>query len=174
MAYKSSSSSTIVFSSRVSWIVKVHVKMRHASWSVVDDKEKHELINRVRADFVLDWTKENHHEDVVNALANKYNTYNYELYKHYLKYASHEEILAGWKGLAEPHVWEWLCERWASGTFKNLMVERLNEKDSEENVDEVATFVFKEVLGTTMHKGWVTQSFLSPPLHCKRTRHLYV
>ncbi|XP_042964574.1 uncharacterized protein LOC122298782 [Carya illinoinensis] len=37
-----------IFTSRVSWIIRVHADMRHASWSVIDEKEKHELINRVR------------------------------------------------------------------------------------------------------------------------------
>ncbi|KAG2675739.1 hypothetical protein I3760_12G020000 [Carya illinoinensis] len=199
-----------VFSSRVSWIVKVHADMKNASWSVVPDKHKHELINRVRADFILDWTKENHREAVVNALADKYNAYHYELHKHYRKYGSHEEALAGQKSSVEPHVWEWLCSRWASSSFKeqsnrntnnrkkqkvkhtggrksfvrileeksgeapnmiafykethwsrekgkwinaaaehnyNLMIERLNEAESEENGDEAAAEVFKEVLG---------------------------
>ncbi|XP_041011476.1 uncharacterized protein LOC121255265 [Juglans microcarpa x Juglans regia] len=141
-----------VFSSRVSWVVKVHAEIRHASWSAIDDKKKHELINRVRvgsykiypyfelyslqnfifycdkpyviqilvlqADFVLDWTKENHREPVVMALVDKYNAYHYELHKHYLKYASHEEALSGGMSLVEKPVWEWLCERWASSPFK--------------------------------------------------------
>ncbi|KAG6676837.1 hypothetical protein I3842_15G170500 [Carya illinoinensis] len=49
-----------------------HVDMRHASWSYVPRDEKQELIDRVRADFVLDWTRDNHREIVVTHLADKY------------------------------------------------------------------------------------------------------
>ncbi|XP_042986896.1 uncharacterized protein LOC122315171 [Carya illinoinensis] len=76
-------------------------------------------------------------------------------------------------------VWEWLCQRWASGAFKddvtpnlvafykekhwsrqkekfinaivehnyNLVVEKLNEKDPDEEIEEVATSIFKDILG---------------------------
>ncbi|KAG6725763.1 hypothetical protein I3842_02G047500 [Carya illinoinensis] len=117
-----------IFSSRVSWIIRVHAEMRHASWSAIGDKEKHELITRVRGDFELDWTKENHREAVVNALADKYNAYHYELHKHYRKFATHEEALAGRKESVEPHVWEWLCERWASGAFKERSRRNTNNR----------------------------------------------
>ncbi|XP_040994522.1 uncharacterized protein LOC121241018 [Juglans microcarpa x Juglans regia] len=102
--------------------------MRHASWSVVDNKEKHELINRVRGDFILDWSKDNHREAVVNTLADRYNAYHYELHKHYLKYASHEEAVAGRRSSVEPHVWEWLCDRWASGKFKEQSRRNTNNR----------------------------------------------
>ncbi|KAG2676695.1 hypothetical protein I3760_12G065300 [Carya illinoinensis] len=117
-----------IFSSRVSWIIRVHAEMRHASWIAVGDKEKHELITLVRGDFELDWTKENHREAVVNALADKYNAYHYELHKHYRKFAAHEEALAGRKESVEPHVWEWLCERWASGAFKERSRRNTNNR----------------------------------------------
>ncbi|XP_035543229.1 uncharacterized protein LOC109002123 isoform X2 [Juglans regia] len=52
-------------------------------------------------DFVLDWTKENHRQAVVTALADKYNAYHYKLHKHYLKYASHEEALSDGMSLVE-------------------------------------------------------------------------
>ncbi|XP_042950195.1 uncharacterized protein LOC122282303 [Carya illinoinensis] len=161
-------------------------------------------------DFVLDWTRENHHEAVANSLADTYNAYHYELHKHYKKFASHEEVLAGRKEWVKPHVWEWLCQMGASPKFKeqsrrnnnnrkkqkvrhtsgrksfvrlmeergeearnmiefykethwsnekgkfinaasehnyNLMLKRLNEKETEEDVQEAAGDVFKEVLG---------------------------
>ena len=79
------------------------------------------LYNALQGDFVLDWSKDNHREAIVNALADKYNAYHYELHKHYLKYASHEEAVAGRRSSVEPHVWEWLCERWTNSTFKVLM-----------------------------------------------------
>ncbi|XP_035542433.1 uncharacterized protein LOC108995631 isoform X2 [Juglans regia] len=84
-----------IFTGRVTWIVKVYADMRHASWSCVPEEEKQELIDRVRADFVLDWTKDNHKEMVITYLSDKYNHYHYELHKVYLKYASHEEALRG-------------------------------------------------------------------------------
>lgn len=199
-----------IFTGRVTWIVKVYADMRHASWSCVPEEEKQELIDRVRADFVLDWTKDNHKEMVITYLSDKYNHYHYELHKVYLKYASHEEALRGGTEMVDKVVWQSQCERWASGTFKeksqrnstnrsklkvkhtggrksfirileekretapnmvafykethwsrlkgkfinattennyNLMVEKLKEKDPEEDVDEVAAAVFKDVLG---------------------------
>ncbi|KAF5451781.1 hypothetical protein F2P56_026855 [Juglans regia] len=199
-----------IFTGRVTWIVKVYADMRHESWSYVPEEEKQELIDRVRADFILDWTKDNHREMVVTHLSEKYKAYHYELHKIYLKYASHEEALHGGTPMVPKPVWELLCERWASRTFKekprkntinrqklrvnhtsgrksfvrileekrdtttnmiafyrethwsarkgkfindttkhnyNLMLERLNEKDSEEDVDEAAAEIFKDVLG---------------------------
>ncbi|KAF5477533.1 hypothetical protein F2P56_004165 [Juglans regia] len=136
-----------IFTGRVTWIVKVYADMRHASWSCVPEEKKQELIDRVRVDFVLDWTKDNHKEMVITYLSDKYNHYHYELHKVYLKYASHEEALRGGTEMVDKVVWQSQCERWASGTFKNLMVEKLKEKDPEEDVDEVAAAVFKDVLG---------------------------
>ncbi|XP_042954732.1 uncharacterized protein LOC122291155 [Carya illinoinensis] len=72
----------------------------------------------MQADFVLDWSRDNHREAVLNTLADRYNAYHYELHKHYKKFDSHEEALAGRKEWVEPHVWEWLCEMWASPKFK--------------------------------------------------------
>ncbi|KAG2676263.1 hypothetical protein I3760_12G045000 [Carya illinoinensis] len=185
----------MLFITRVSWIIRVHADMRHASWSVVDDKEKHELINRVRADFVLDWTRENHRKTVANALVDRYKAYHYELHKHYKKFASHEEALAGRKEWVEPHeqslrnnnnrskqkvrhtsgrksfvrlmeergeeasnMIEFYKEtHWSSKKGKfinaasehnyNLMLERLNEKETKEDIQEAAGDVFKEVMG---------------------------
>ncbi|KAG2717998.1 hypothetical protein I3760_03G200600 [Carya illinoinensis] len=199
-----------IFTGRLTWIIKVHADMRHASWSLVPEDEKQELIDRVRADFVLDWSRDNHCEMVVSHLGDKYNAYHYTLHKRYLKYASHEEVVRGGTDMVSRPVWEKLCERWASPTFKeksktnssnrkklkvkhtggrksfirileekralaldmiafykethwstrkgqfinadtehkyNLMVERLAEKDSEEDVVEAAESIFKEVLG---------------------------
>lgn len=76
------------------------------------------LILILQADFVLDWTRDNHLTMVVTHLANKYNAYHYALHKVYLKYASHEEALRGGTDKVEKPVWEKLCERWASATFK--------------------------------------------------------
>ncbi|KAG2680007.1 hypothetical protein I3760_11G078000 [Carya illinoinensis] len=199
-----------VFSGRVTTIVRLHANMRHASWTMVDKEEKDELINHVRADFVLDWTQSSHRECVTNTLARKYNAFHYILRKVYLGYETHEAALSGGTTLVEKPVWEALCERWSSQGFKklskrnrknrqkqqinhtggrksfvrimeekheqapnlvafykevhwskkkgrfisetaehnyNLMVERLNERDLDENVDEAANAVFKEVLG---------------------------
>ncbi|KAG6694973.1 hypothetical protein I3842_09G073700 [Carya illinoinensis] len=107
-----------IFTGRLTEMIKVHVDMRHASWSFVPEAEKQELIDRVRADFVLDWSRDNHREMVETHLADKYNAYHYALHKVYLKYASHEEALRGGTDKVEKAVWEKLCERWASATFK--------------------------------------------------------
>ncbi|KAF5477589.1 hypothetical protein F2P56_004211 [Juglans regia] len=136
-----------VFSGRVTTIVRLHANMRHASWTMVDKEEKDELIDRVRADFVLDWTQSSHRECVTNTLARKYNAFHYLLRKVYLGYETHEAALSGGTTLVEKPVWEVLCERWSSQGFKNLMVERLKERDLDENDNEAANAVFKEVLG---------------------------
>ncbi|XP_040998191.1 uncharacterized protein LOC121244238 [Juglans microcarpa x Juglans regia] len=110
----------MIFTGRVSWIIKVQADMTHASWSVVSPKEKDELIDHVKADFVLDWTRLNHRETVMMALADKYNAFHYELHKEYLKYSTHEEALSGGTSLVEKPIWECLCQRWASNTFKDI------------------------------------------------------
>ncbi|XP_042986043.1 uncharacterized protein LOC122314485 [Carya illinoinensis] len=107
-----------LFTGRLTEIIKVYADMRHASWSRVPEDEKTELIDCVRADFVLDWSRDNHREMVSNHLANKYNTYHYVLHKIYLKYASHQEALRGGTDKVEKNVWEKLCEYWASAAFK--------------------------------------------------------
>ncbi|KAG7989098.1 hypothetical protein I3843_03G220800 [Carya illinoinensis] len=76
------------------------------------------LTEIIKADFVLDWSRDNHREMVSNHLADKYNTYNYVLHKIYLKYASHQEALRGGTDKVEKNVWEKLCEYWASAAFK--------------------------------------------------------
>ncbi|XP_035542074.1 uncharacterized protein LOC109007460 [Juglans regia] len=136
-----------IFTGQVTWIVKVYADMRHESWSYVPEEEKQELVDRVRADFVLDWGKDNHREMVVLHLSDKYNAYHYELHKIYQKYGSHEEAMRGGTPMVEKPVWELLCERWASKTFKNIMVERLNEKDPDEDYEEAAADIVKDVLG---------------------------
>ena len=74
----------------------------------------------MQADFLLDWTRDNHREMVVNHLADKYNAFYYALHKVYNKYASHEEALRGGTDKVDKQVWEKLCERWASPAFKVL------------------------------------------------------
>ncbi|XP_042946294.1 uncharacterized protein LOC122279604 [Carya illinoinensis] len=107
-----------IFTGRLTDIIKIHADMRHASWSYVPEAEKQELIDRVRAHFLLDWTRDNHREMVVQHLADKYNAFHYALHKVYNKYASHEEALRGGTDKVDKQVWEKLCERWASATFK--------------------------------------------------------
>ncbi|KAG2664953.1 hypothetical protein I3760_16G106700 [Carya illinoinensis] len=190
-----------LFTGRPTEIIKIHADMRHASWSRVPEDEKIELIDHVRADFVLDWSRDNHREMVSTHLADNYNTYHYVLHKIYLKYASHQEALRGGTDKVEKNVWEKLCEYWASeksmrnssyrsklkvkhtggrksfirileekqeaalnmvafykqthwstrkGKWINAATEhnyRLAEKDSEEDIEEAAESVFKEVLG---------------------------
>ncbi|XP_035541034.1 uncharacterized protein LOC108980022 [Juglans regia] len=109
-----------MFSTRVTWIVKIYADMRHASWSRVDKQNKDELTDRVRADFVLDWTKSNHRETVAMALAQKYNDYHYLLHGKYMEYDTHEAAISGGTKLVDKAVWQCLCERWGSEDFKNL------------------------------------------------------
>ncbi|XP_042963674.1 uncharacterized protein LOC122297630 [Carya illinoinensis] len=110
-----------VYTTRVTWIVKHYADMRHVSWNVVDEKEKQELIDRVRADFVLDWTLKNHRRTVMSQLSRAYNAFHYKLHKKYLSYATHEEAAkANVGGSVEQTVWEWLCNRWGSDSFKKM------------------------------------------------------
>ncbi|KAF5443097.1 hypothetical protein F2P56_035685 [Juglans regia] len=99
-----------IFSGRVTMIVRLHANMRHASWKAVEKEEKYELVERVRADFILDWTQSSHRECVTNALARKYNAFHYLLRKQYLGYATHEAALFGGTTWMEKSVWEHLCE----------------------------------------------------------------
>ncbi|XP_040991236.1 uncharacterized protein LOC121238452 [Juglans microcarpa x Juglans regia] len=92
--------------------------MQHAGWSLVDKLNKEELTDRVRADFELNWTKSNHRETVVMALAQKYNDFHYILHCKYLEYETHEAAISGGTKMVNKAVWECLCERWASEDFK--------------------------------------------------------
>ncbi|KAF5457951.1 hypothetical protein F2P56_022022 [Juglans regia] len=107
-----SCNNTTVYTTRVTWIVKHYAEMRHVSWSVVDVKDKDELIDRVRADFVFDWTKQNHRRTVTTQLSRAYNAFHYTLHRKYLSYETHEEAVVNGRSWVEQPVWEWLCRRW--------------------------------------------------------------
>ncbi|XP_042991353.1 uncharacterized protein LOC122318221 [Carya illinoinensis] len=108
----------VFFTTRVTWIIKHHASMIQNSWDVVDAQEKEELINRVRADFILDWSKRNHHEMVERNLGKKFNDFRYQLHKIYKGCDTHQEALMKSTSLVEPDVWKKLCERWGSDEFK--------------------------------------------------------
>ncbi|XP_042980213.1 uncharacterized protein LOC122310386 [Carya illinoinensis] len=107
-----------IFSGRVRSIVRLHANMRYASWKQVSKEEKEELIDGVRADFILDWTQSSHRECVINALHRKYNAFHYLLCKQYLGYSSHEAALSGGTTWVEKPVWEYLCGLWSGEPFK--------------------------------------------------------
>ncbi|XP_040987079.1 uncharacterized protein LOC121234974 isoform X3 [Juglans microcarpa x Juglans regia] len=110
----------VFFTTRVTWIIKHHATMVQNTWDVVDTQEKEELINRVRADFILDWSKRNHREMVEKNLGKKFNDFHYQLHKIYLGCATHDEALVKSTSLVEPDVWKILCGRWGSDEFKKI------------------------------------------------------
>ncbi|XP_040987080.1 uncharacterized protein LOC121234974 isoform X4 [Juglans microcarpa x Juglans regia] len=137
----------VFFTTRVTWIIKHHATMVQNTWDVVDTQEKEELINRVRADFILDWSKRNHREMVEKNLGKKFNDFHYQLHKIYLGCATHDEALVKSTSLVEPDVWKILCGRWGSDEFKNTMIEKLHEMEPEKRTDEAANIIFRDVLG---------------------------
>ncbi|XP_041023607.1 uncharacterized protein LOC121264484 isoform X2 [Juglans microcarpa x Juglans regia] len=110
----------VFFTTRVTWIINHHATMVQNSWDVVDAQEKEELINRVRADFILDWSKRNHREMVEKNLGKKFNDFHYQFHKIYMGCATHQEALLKTTSLVEPDVWKKLCERWGSDEFKKV------------------------------------------------------
>lgn len=66
-----------------------------------DDTKSALMISRIQVDFVLDWTKHNHCETVIMALAYKYNVFHYKLPKVHFKYGTHEKAISGGTLLAE-------------------------------------------------------------------------
>ncbi|XP_018825984.1 uncharacterized protein LOC108994984 isoform X3 [Juglans regia] len=115
-----SCSNAVFFTTRVTWIIKHHATMVQNSWDVVDAQEKEELINRIRADFILDWSKRNHREMVEKNLGKKFNDFHYQLHKIYNGCTTHQEALLKTTSLVEPDVWKKLCERWGSDEFKKI------------------------------------------------------
>ncbi|XP_035539594.1 uncharacterized protein LOC118343993 isoform X2 [Juglans regia] len=92
----------VFFTTRVTWIIKHHATMAQNTWDAVDTQEKEEQINRVRADFILDWSKRNHREMVEKNLGKKFNDFHYQLHKIYLGCATHDEALVKPTSLVEP------------------------------------------------------------------------
>ncbi|XP_042958209.1 uncharacterized protein LOC122293818 [Carya illinoinensis] len=109
-----------MFTTRVSWIVKQYCDMSYARWTDVPQAMKEELIDRVRADFVLDWERENHRLTVTKALRKRFNSFHHDLHKIYQSFGSHEEALANGTSMVDPLVWVKLCGRWGSEAFKKM------------------------------------------------------
>ncbi|XP_042958045.1 uncharacterized protein LOC122293555 [Carya illinoinensis] len=109
-----------MFTTRVTWILKHHADMSYPRWTDVPMVEKEELMDRVRADFILDWEKDNHRKTVWKQLRRRFNAFHHELHKKYLSYDSHEEALASAPGMVGPLVWAKLCGRWGSEAFKKM------------------------------------------------------
>ncbi|XP_041000857.1 uncharacterized protein LOC121246690 [Juglans microcarpa x Juglans regia] len=107
-----------VFTTRVTWILKHHGDMSYPQWTDVPMVEKEELMDRVRADFILDWDLDNHRKGVWKQLRKRFNAFHHELHKKYLSYDSHEEALASVPDMVGQHVWAKLCNRWGSKAFK--------------------------------------------------------
>ncbi|XP_042946930.1 uncharacterized protein LOC122280042 [Carya illinoinensis] len=110
----------VVFTTRVTWILKHHGDLSHPSWHDVPENEQQELISRVRADFFLDWTKKNHCDTVMKALRKRFNHIRYDLHKRYKQYGTNEEALANGPHLVSPENWVKLCSRWSSEGFKMI------------------------------------------------------
>ncbi|XP_041026160.1 uncharacterized protein LOC121266410 [Juglans microcarpa x Juglans regia] len=108
----------VFYTTRVTWIIKHHATMTQNTWDAVDTQEKEELINRVQADFILDWSKRNHREMVKKNLRKKFNDFHYQLHKIYLGCATHDEALVKSTSLVELDVWKKLCGRWGNDKFK--------------------------------------------------------
>ncbi|KAG6725671.1 hypothetical protein I3842_02G043400 [Carya illinoinensis] len=110
-----------IFTSR--WLVKHHVDLSHPSWHDLPDNEKEELIARVQADFVLDWTKMNHRDTVTKILGKRFNHIRYELHKIYKSYKTNEEALANMPELVTPTTWVKLSARWSSVEFMISLID---------------------------------------------------
>ncbi|XP_035546773.1 uncharacterized protein LOC108993919 isoform X2 [Juglans regia] len=110
----------VFFTTRVTWIIKHHATMAQNTWDAIDTQEKEELINRVRANFILDWSKRNHREMVEKNLGKKFNDFHYQLHKIYMGCATHGEALLKPTSLVESDVWKKLCGRWGSDEFKKI------------------------------------------------------
>ncbi|KAG7945405.1 hypothetical protein I3843_03G242000 [Carya illinoinensis] len=123
-----------LFSGRVTTIVRLHANMMHASWKAVPKEEKEELIDRVKADFKLDWTQSSHRECVTNAVARKYNGFHYLLRKQYIRYGSKEAALSGGTSWVEKPVWEHLCRMWSTEEFEK-MSKRNQKNRQKQNVN---------------------------------------
>ncbi|XP_040997679.1 uncharacterized protein LOC121243625 [Juglans microcarpa x Juglans regia] len=122
-----------MFTTRVTWILKHHADMSHARWTDVPAAEKDGLMERVRANFILDWDLANHRQTVWKQLRKRFNAFHHQLHKKYLSYGSHEEALAGGTELVSNLVWVKLCGRWESEAFKKM------SKQNKENRNKLKT-----------------------------------
>ncbi|XP_042974305.1 uncharacterized protein LOC122305925 [Carya illinoinensis] len=109
-----------MFTARLTQIVKQHCDMSYARWTDVPQAQKDELVDRVRADFVLDWDQENHRLTVLKQLRKRFNAFHHQLHKKYESFESHEEALATGCSMVDLNVWVTLCRRWGSDEFKKM------------------------------------------------------
>ncbi|XP_042985669.1 uncharacterized protein LOC122314255 [Carya illinoinensis] len=109
-----------MFTARLTQIVKQHCDMSYARWTDVPQAQKDELVDRVRADFVLDWDRENHRLTVLKQLRKRFNAFHHQLHKKYESFESHEEALATGCSMVDLNVWVTLCRRWGSDEFKKM------------------------------------------------------
>ncbi|KAF5475855.1 hypothetical protein F2P56_007617 [Juglans regia] len=91
-----------MFTTRVTWILKHHADLSHPNWHDVPNHEKDKLVTRVRADFILDWSKKNHRSTVMKTLWKRFNAIRYDLHKIYMQYNTHEEALANGTEMVNP------------------------------------------------------------------------
>ncbi|XP_040990908.1 uncharacterized protein LOC121238131 [Juglans microcarpa x Juglans regia] len=108
----------MLYTTRVAWILKHHSDLSHATWHDVPTNEKDELVARVQADFILDWTKKNHQLMVMKTFLKRFNAIRYELHKIYKTFENAEEALANRPSWVNPDDWVKLCGRWSSEEFK--------------------------------------------------------
>ncbi|XP_042962028.1 uncharacterized protein LOC122296414 isoform X1 [Carya illinoinensis] len=112
-----------IFSGRVTWIIKHYANMGYNRWNEVPEAEQEELCGRVRADFIVEWEKENHRKTVIDQLRRRFNSFHYDLHKIFLGYGSTKVALARGTELVDHAVWRKLCMRWGSKEFKALSLQ---------------------------------------------------
>ncbi|XP_035539745.1 uncharacterized protein LOC118344058 [Juglans regia] len=122
-----------LFTTRVTWLVKHHVDLSHASWHDVPANEKEELITRIQADFILDWTKKNHRDTVTKTLRKRFNHIRYDLHRTYKQYESNEEALANVPPSVTPATWVKLCARYSSDDFKRMSERNKSNREKQQN-----------------------------------------
>ncbi|XP_042964332.1 uncharacterized protein LOC122298585 isoform X2 [Carya illinoinensis] len=160
-----------IFAGRVTWIVKLHAEMRRASWTHVPENEKEELIDRVRDDFILDWTKANHRQTVIRALSRQYNAFHYQLRQKYLEYGSHEIALSSGTTLVKQPVWEWLCDRWNSEGFKKVSLQNTANRQKQKVKHTCGRKSFVRMME---EKGCPNLGASYKEIHCSRKKSTFV
>ncbi|KAF5465356.1 hypothetical protein F2P56_015372 [Juglans regia] len=122
-----------LFTTRVTWLVKHLVDLSHATWHNVPTIEKEELITRVKADFILDWTKKNQCDMVTKTLCKRFNHIRYDLHRTYKQCESNEEALVNVPLLVTPTTRVKLCARCSSEDFKRMYEQNKNNMEKQQN-----------------------------------------
>ncbi|XP_042960974.1 uncharacterized protein LOC122295785 [Carya illinoinensis] len=123
----------LIFTTRITWLVKHYMDLCHASWHNVPVNEKEELISRVQNDFILDWTKKNHRDAVTKTLRKRFNHIRYDLHRTYKLYDSNEEALANVPSWVTPATWVKLCARYSSENFKRMSERNKFNREKQQN-----------------------------------------